>query len=88
MISEARKYGIRLILSFVNNYNDFGGKAQYAQWARSAGAHINGDDDFYTHPLLKDYYKNHIRVRTHEFFCRHAKRCKASCNLIPVNTHI
>ncbi|XP_057793145.1 LOW QUALITY PROTEIN: mannan endo-1,4-beta-mannosidase 1-like [Salvia miltiorrhiza] len=61
VISEARKYGIRLILSFVNNYNDFGGKAQYAEWARNAGAQVNGDDDFYTNPLIKDYYKNHIR---------------------------
>lgn len=63
VISEARKYGIRLILSFVNNYNDFGGKLQYAQWARNAGARINSEDDFYTNQVLKDYFKNHIRVR-------------------------
>ncbi|XP_009621242.2 mannan endo-1,4-beta-mannosidase 1 [Nicotiana tomentosiformis] len=61
VISEAKKYGVRLILSFVNNWNDFGGKAQYAQWARNAGAQINSDDDFYTHPMLKSYYKNHIK---------------------------
>ncbi|XP_016506608.2 mannan endo-1,4-beta-mannosidase 1-like [Nicotiana tabacum] len=61
VISEAKKYGVRLILSFVNNWNDFGGKAQYVQWARNVGAQINGDDDFYTHPMLKDYYKNHIK---------------------------
>ncbi|KAG8378550.1 hypothetical protein BUALT_Bualt08G0148600 [Buddleja alternifolia] len=61
VVSEAKKYGIRLILSFVNNYNDFGGRPQYAQWARNAGAQINSDDDFYTHPLIRDYYKNHIR---------------------------
>lgn len=62
MISEAKKYGVRLILSFVNQWNDFGGKAQYIQWARNAGAYISNDDDFYTHPLLKKYYKNHIEV--------------------------
>ncbi|KAL7156249.1 hypothetical protein ABFS83_03G131200 [Erythranthe nasuta] len=61
VVSEARKYGIRLILSLVNNYNDFGGRPQYAKWGRNAGAQINTDDDFYTHPLLKDYYKNHIK---------------------------
>ncbi|KAK4341202.1 hypothetical protein RND71_039703 [Anisodus tanguticus] len=61
VISEARKYGIRLILSLVNNYNDFGGRPQYAQWARNAGVRINSEDDFYTHPVLKDYYKNHVR---------------------------
>lgn len=65
MISEAKKYGIRFILSFVNNYKDFGGKAQYGEWARNAGAAVNGDDDFYTHPIIKDYYKNHIRVCMH-----------------------
>ncbi|PIN11618.1 Mannan endo-1,4-beta-mannosidase [Handroanthus impetiginosus] len=61
VISEARNYGIRLILSFVNNYNDFGGRPQYAKWARNAGAQIKSDDDFYTHPLIKSYYKNHVR---------------------------
>ncbi|XP_060210809.1 mannan endo-1,4-beta-mannosidase 1-like [Lycium barbarum] len=40
--------------------NEFGGKAQYVQWARNAKAYINSDDDFYTHPMLKTYYKNHI----------------------------
>ncbi|KAK2975622.1 hypothetical protein RJ640_021067 [Escallonia rubra] len=59
-ISEARKYGIRLILSFVNNYNDFGGRAQYVQWARNAGVQISNDDDFFTNLVLKGYYKNHI----------------------------
>ncbi|CAI9099603.1 OLC1v1036451C1 [Oldenlandia corymbosa var. corymbosa] len=61
VISEARKYGIRLILSFVNNYNDFGGRGQYAQWARNSGAQISGDDDFYTHPVIKGYYKDHVK---------------------------
>ncbi|KAL0326441.1 UNVERIFIED_CONTAM: Mannan endo-1,4-beta-mannosidase 2 [Sesamum radiatum] len=61
VVSEASKHGIRLILSFVNNYKDFGGRQQYAQWATNAGVQINTEDDFYTHPVLKDYYKNHIR---------------------------
>ncbi|KAM3338245.1 mannan endo-1,4-beta-mannosidase 5-like [Capsicum galapagoense] len=62
VISEARKYGILLILSFVNNYKDFGGRNQYAQWARNAGIqNINSEDDFYTHPVLKEYYKNHVK---------------------------
>ncbi|EPS60450.1 mannan endo-1,4-beta-mannosidase 2, partial [Genlisea aurea] len=61
VISEANKHGIRLILSFVNNYKDFGGRPQYVQWARNAGVQINGgDDEFYTNPTVKDYYKNHV----------------------------
>ena len=66
MIYEARKYGIRLILSLVNNFNDFGGKAQYVKWARNAGAQVSDDDDFFTNPLIKDYYKNHVKVRNKE----------------------
>eukprot|EP00262_Sarcandra_glabra_P013276 TRINITY_DN363_c0_g3_i1.p1 TRINITY_DN363_c0_g3~~TRINITY_DN363_c0_g3_i1.p1 ORF type:complete len:476 (-),score=68.92 TRINITY_DN363_c0_g3_i1:135-1562(-) len=61
VISEAQKYEIRLILSFVNNFNDFGGRAQYVQWAQSAGEQISGDDDFYTNPVVMVYYKNHIK---------------------------
>ncbi|KAL3513304.1 hypothetical protein ACH5RR_026021 [Cinchona calisaya] len=61
VISEAKKYGIRLILSLVNNYNDFGGRGQYAQWARNAGVQITSDDDFYTHPIIRGYYKDHVK---------------------------
>ncbi|XP_074373553.1 mannan endo-1,4-beta-mannosidase 5-like [Apium graveolens] len=63
VISEARKYNIRLVLSFVNNYNDFGGRGQYIQWAtNSAGIQfINGNDDFYTHHVVKAYYRNHVQ---------------------------
>ncbi|KAG9443131.1 hypothetical protein H6P81_018985 [Aristolochia fimbriata] len=61
VVSEANKYGIRLILSFVNNFGDFGGRPQYVKWAQNAGVQVNGDDDFYTNPVVKDYYKNHIK---------------------------
>lgn len=65
VISEARKYNIYLILSFANNYEDYGGRPQYVQWARNAGVHLNNDDDFYTHPVVKGYYRNHVqRVMT------------------------
>ncbi|KAJ6822296.1 mannan endo-1,4-beta-mannosidase 1 [Iris pallida] len=62
VISEARKYKIRLILSLVNNYENFGGKGQYVQWARSQGQAIGSDDDFFTNPLVKAYYKNHVKA--------------------------
>lgn len=63
VISEARKHGIKLILSLVNNYNDSGGKHQYLSWARNEGQKIFSDDDFFTDSLVKTYYKNHIKVR-------------------------
>ncbi|XP_028791425.1 mannan endo-1,4-beta-mannosidase 4-like [Neltuma alba] len=62
VVSEAGKYGVRLILTLVNNWSDFGGKSQYIQWARERGQNINNDDDFFTHPVIKQYYKNHIQA--------------------------
>lgn len=32
------------------------------KWARDAGVAVNGEDDFYTNPVVKGYYKNHIQV--------------------------
>ncbi|XP_076939923.1 mannan endo-1,4-beta-mannosidase 5-like [Bidens hawaiensis] len=60
VVAQARKYGLKLTLSFVNNYKDFGGRPQYVEWARSSGAHVKSDDDFYTNPIVKGYYKNHV----------------------------
>ncbi|KAJ6840324.1 mannan endo-1,4-beta-mannosidase 1 [Iris pallida] len=62
VVAEARKYKIRLILSLVNNYENFGGKGQYVQWARSQGQAIGSEDEFFTNPLVKGYYKNHVKA--------------------------
>jgi mannan endo-1,4-beta-mannosidase len=35
-----------LILSLVNNWDGYGGKKQYVQWARDQGHYLNADDDF------------------------------------------
>ena len=62
VVFEAHKYGLRLILGLENNYDNFGGKAQYVQWARNAGQNLNYVDDFFTNPTVKGYYKNHVKV--------------------------
>ncbi|KAF7824945.1 mannan endo-1,4-beta-mannosidase 5-like [Senna tora] len=61
VVAEARKYQVKLILSLVNNYNDFGGRPQYVEWAKNASVAVQNDDDFYTNPIIKDYYKNHVK---------------------------
>nr|XP_027090721.1 mannan endo-1,4-beta-mannosidase 5-like [Coffea arabica] len=61
VVSEARKYGVHLILSLTNNYKDFGGRTQYVTSAKNAGVQVNSDDDFYTKNAVKRYYKNHIK---------------------------
>lgn len=71
MISEAKKYGIKLVLSMVNNYDSFGGKKQYVNWARSEGQSVSSDDDFFTNSVVKSYYKNHIKVIQYNSFFPH-----------------
>ncbi|KAL3642007.1 Beta-mannosidase B [Castilleja foliolosa] len=61
VVSEAKKHGIYLILSLVNNWEGFGGKKQYVQWARDQGHYLNNEDDFFTSPITKAYYKNHVK---------------------------
>lgn len=65
-ISEAKKHGIKLILSLVNNYDNFGGRKQYVDWARSQGQSITSEDDFYTNSVVKDFYRNHIKVNQNQ----------------------
>lgn len=63
MIYEARRNGIRLILSLVNNLNAFGGKAQYVRWAQEAGENVTiSTDSFFSNPTIKGYYKNYVKV--------------------------
>ncbi|XVF63817.1 hypothetical protein PTKIN_Ptkin09bG0117000 [Pterospermum kingtungense] len=62
VVSEAKRYGIKLVLSFVNNYDQFGGKKQYVNWARNQGQSLGSDDDFFTNSVVKEYYKNHIKT--------------------------
>ncbi|XP_059279079.1 mannan endo-1,4-beta-mannosidase 7-like [Lycium ferocissimum] len=61
-ISEAEKNGIKLILSLVNNYNDFGGKKQYVDWANTQGQSLTSEDDFFKNAAVKSYFKNHIKA--------------------------
>ncbi|KAL3630426.1 hypothetical protein CASFOL_023410 [Castilleja foliolosa] len=62
VVSEAKKHGVYLILSLVNNWEGFGGKKQYVQWAKDEGQQLNNDDDFFTNPIVKGYYKNHVKA--------------------------
>lgn len=69
-MSEARKYRIRLILSLINNWDSYGGKAQYVKWAGDDAAADGGrlnitasvDDDFFSDQTVKVYFKNHVKV--------------------------
>nr|CAB3448018.1 unnamed protein product [Digitaria exilis] len=60
--AEAKKRGVHLILSLVNNWDAYGGKKQYVQWARDEGHYLNSDDDFFTSSVTKGFYKNHVKA--------------------------
>ncbi|OMO53842.1 Glycoside hydrolase, family 5 [Corchorus capsularis] len=62
VVSEAKKYKIRLILSLVNNWDAYGGKAQYVKWGKAAGLNLTSDDEFFSHPTLRSYYKAHVKA--------------------------
>ncbi|MCD9560252.1 Mannan endo-1,4-beta-mannosidase 4 [Datura stramonium] len=62
VISEAKKYKIHLILGLVNNWEALGGKKQYVEWARQRGQQLTSEDDFFTNPMIKEFYKNHVKV--------------------------
>jgi len=56
-INKAADLGLKLIIPFVNNWDDYGGMNQYVSWV-GAGSH----DDFYSNTICKDYYKDHINT--------------------------
>ncbi|XP_074296215.1 mannan endo-1,4-beta-mannosidase 2-like [Silene latifolia] len=61
VIAEARRNGVRLILSLVNNLQAYGGKAQYVKWAWEEGVGISSSNDsFFFDPSIQTYFKNYI----------------------------
>lgn len=60
---EARKHGIRLLLSLVNNLEAYGGKPQYVQWAWEEGLSLNSSEDsFFFDPAIRSYFKDYLKV--------------------------
>lgn len=63
VIAEARKQGIRLLLSLVNNLQPYGGKTQYVKWAWEEGVGLSSSNDsFFYDPSIRHYFKNHVKV--------------------------
>ena len=63
VIYQAGQNGVRLLLSLVNNWEDYGGKAQYVKWAKADGEDVDDEDDFFTNHKCRKYFKNHVKVR-------------------------
>lgn len=62
VIYKAQSNGVRLLLSLVNNWQDFGGRAKYITWAQAAGENVTSEDDFYTNAVCRQFYKDHVKA--------------------------
>ena len=65
VIYKAGQLGIKLVIPFVNNWNDFGGMDQYVRW-RGGQYH----DQFYSDPVIRGWYKDwiaHLLERTNTY---------------------
>lgn len=56
VLAMASTYDIKVILTLVNNWDDYGGMNQYVDWSSTASHH----DDFYTDANCRQWYKDHV----------------------------
>jgi mannan endo-1,4-beta-mannosidase len=56
-IAEAKKRGIRVILTLTDYWEGYGGLPQYAKWAGATGA-----NDFYTNTTMQGYFKDYATM--------------------------
>lgn len=57
---QAEKHGIKLLITFTNYWDAFGGMGQYVKWAEELGITGLKKDDFYTNETLKGWYKDYV----------------------------
>lgn len=60
VVAEAKKRGMYLVLSLVNNWDHYGGARQYVDWSPTATKkeHV----EFFTDINARQYYKDHVRA--------------------------
>jgi mannan endo-1,4-beta-mannosidase len=69
VIAKAGQLGLRLVIPFVNNWNDFGGMDQYVRWRDLSTPPDQTwyHDSFYTDPVIRQWYRSwiaHVLERT------------------------
>lgn len=57
---QAEKHGMKLLITFTNYWDAFGGMGQYIKWAQELGISGLKKDDFYTNETLKGWYKDYV----------------------------
>lgn len=62
VIAEAKKRNIRLILTLVNFWSDYGGVKRYLQWYQAQCNCEASISDFYTNETIKRWYKDYVHT--------------------------
>ena len=62
VIAEAEKRDLKLIITFTNYWEAFGGMDQYCMWMKEAGLGDYKRNAFYTNETMKSWYKNYINT--------------------------
>ncbi|URE04009.1 Cellulase (glycosyl hydrolase family 5) [Musa troglodytarum] len=63
VIEEAKRHGIRLLLSLANNLEAYGGKTQYVKWAWEEGIGLSSSNDsFFFDPSIRSYFKTYLKT--------------------------
>ena len=58
IISRAAHYGIKLILTFSDEWNSADSKINYIEWGNAS----DNTNLFFTSPTIQGFYKDHIRT--------------------------
>jgi mannan endo-1,4-beta-mannosidase len=64
IVARAGQLGLKLVIPFTNNWQDFGGMDQYVRWRASSSTETRQwyHDDFYTDARIKGWYQDWIRA--------------------------
>ncbi len=64
VLTKADEHDIRLILPFVNNWDNYGGMNQYVEWENQFGSAPFAlcHDDFYTDADIRQWYRDHVQA--------------------------
>ena len=66
VLSKAKQYNVKLILTLANNYSPFGGIPQYTAWANKYLTKSDNSpfthNDFFTNDSIKTWYKNYLEL--------------------------
>ncbi len=60
ILYKASQNDMKVILPFVNNWDDFGGIDQYVTWLTGSSPTNSHHDLFFTDPTIKNWYKDYV----------------------------